>query len=370
MKKHQALQQCNLGLTTWHLHQVADESKNLVALTASIDKEIDADGNGYIQIFPAGRFYAKDNRKPDGWKLTKEIAESLIATAQKQEDDYLIDYEHQTLYAASNGKPVIAAGWFKNLEYREDEGLFAKVKWNAAAVEAIKNDEYRYISPTFEADKDGNVVSLFNVALTNVPAIDGMAKVVALSELIEAKRSRANFLTELKSLVDSATGLSEDQLVGAVREMINQVHWLSQDQTGLEAPNTKNPSEAKTDNQQDVATPDPSKFVPIEMFNEVKEQLGTLLSTQKAEALNIIVEEALQDGKLTPAQKSWALTLGQQNLESLKQYISSAPVLTPIGRTQSGGKQSVAALSQDIKDKAFQMNMSPEEYVKYREKVQ
>ncbi len=317
--------------------------RNIVALTVTIDKNIDADGNGEIQIFPSGRFYAKDNRRPEGWKLTQEFADKLISAADAQKDDYMVDFEHQTIYVASNGQPNPAAGWFKQLEYRDGEGLFAKVKWTKEAASLIQDDKYRYISPFFESDDDGNVLSLFNVGLTNTPAIDGMAKVVALSEIIETKRSRSNFLSELESLVANSSGLSADQLVGAVKEMVNQVNWLT-----TEVPETNPaPADSKSDPKADPKpapkvdqVPDPSKYVPIEMFDEVKEQLAALQSQLTTEALNIIVEEALQDGKITPAQKQWAMSLGSQNLDSLKQYISSAPVITNVGKSQAGGTNS------------------------------
>lgn len=329
---------------------------NMVALTLTIDKNIDSDGNGEIQIFPDGRFYAKDGRRPEGWQLTAEFANKLIEAAQKQKDDYMVDYEHQTIYAASNGQPNPAAGWFKELEYREGEGLFAKVKWNEAAAQQIKNDEYRYISPFFESDEEGNILSLFNVGLTNTPAIDGMAKVVALSELVPSTRSRSSFLEQLKALIDNAEGLSADQLVGAVKEMVNQVDWLTQktpeapkaDTAPTDPEPTAEPPkepETNTEASAEASEPDPEKYVPIEAFNEIRDQLAELQKAQNTQALNSVVEEALQAGKLLPSQKNWALNLGTKNIDSLKEYLANAQPIVPIGKTQSGGAPNTDALT-------------------------
>ena len=327
---------------------------NMVALTLTIDKNIDSDGNGEIQIFPDGRFYAKDGRRPEGWQLTADFANKLIEAANAQKDDYMVDYEHQTIYAASNGKPNPAAGWFKGLEYREGEGLFAKVKWTATAAQQIKNDEYRYISPFFESDEEGNILSLFNVGLTNTPAIDGMAKVVALSELVPSTRSRSSFLEQLKTLIDNAEGLSADQLVGAVKEMVNQVDWLTQktpettkaDTAPKEPEPTPDPvEEPETNTEEPTVAPDPEKYVPIEVFNEIRDQLAELQKAQKTQALNSVVEEALQTGKLLPSQKNWALNLGTKNIDSLKEYLANAQPIVPIGKTQSGGAPNTDALT-------------------------
>ncbi|GHT89484.1 hypothetical protein AGMMS49543_28660 [Betaproteobacteria bacterium] len=69
------------------------------------------------------------------------------------------------------------------LEWRPGKGLFAvQVEWTEAAKSAIQADEYRYISPVFTyAPKTGEVISLYNAALTNVPALDGMESAVAHS---------------------------------------------------------------------------------------------------------------------------------------------------------------------------------------------
>lgn len=354
------------ALTKGANQQSDQPDHNMVALTLTIDKNIDSDGNGEIQIFPDGRFYAKDGRRPEGWQLTAEFANKLIEAAQKQKDDYMVDYEHQTIFAAKNGQPNPAAGWFKELEYREGEGLFAKVKWNEAAAQQIKNDEYRYISPFFESDDDGNILSLFNVGLTNTPAIDGMAKVVALSELVPSTRSRSSFLEQLKTLVDNAEGLSADQLVGAVKEMVNQVDWLTQKtpETPKSDPIPKEPDEnnsvvkdnlttdepeTNTEASAEASEPDPEKYVPIEAFNEIRDQLAELQKAQNTQALNSVVEEALQVGKLLPSQKNWALNLGTKNIDSLKEYLANAQPIVPIGKTQSGGTSNTNALTPEQK---------------------
>lgn len=68
--------------------------------------------NSKIQLLPAHDFRAKDGR-PHGvsrWKINREIAAKLIRQMEQQHDKVVIDYEHQTLAAAKNGKPAPAAG--------------------------------------------------------------------------------------------------------------------------------------------------------------------------------------------------------------------------------------------------------------------
>ncbi len=86
-----------------------------------------------IRLLPAGRFKAKDGRPaglPDGWHLDDASAAQVIASAQAQQDQFLIDYEHQTLYSEDNGAKAPAAGWFSALEWRPGDGLYATdVAW-------------------------------------------------------------------------------------------------------------------------------------------------------------------------------------------------------------------------------------------------
>lgn len=136
-----------------------------------------------IRLIPAGLFRARDGRPAglSGWILTAKNAAAIIEVAAKMADDFVIDYEHQSVQASINGQPAPAAGWFKRLEWREGQGLFAvDVRWTARASAMIVAREYRYISPVFGFDaKTGEVQNLFSAAITNNPALDGLTDVAA-----------------------------------------------------------------------------------------------------------------------------------------------------------------------------------------------
>ena len=137
-----------------------------------------------VQLLPAGEFRAKDGRPTDvdAWLLDAESAAALIA-ASTGKDRFVIDYEHQSLKSTVNGQPAPAAGWFKTMEWREGEGLFATdVEWTDKAAQMIQSGEYRYLSPVLAYDSEtGAVTKIVSAALTNTPALDGMAEVTALT---------------------------------------------------------------------------------------------------------------------------------------------------------------------------------------------
>ncbi len=136
-----------------------------------------------FRLLPAGHFRASDGRPKDvsGWFLDGTIAAKLIREATTQIIDFVIDYEHQTLQAAQNGKPAPAAGWFHTLEWRDGDGLYVTdARWTDTAAKMLTAQEYRYISPVFQYEsKTGNVEKVISAALTNNPALDGLTDLAA-----------------------------------------------------------------------------------------------------------------------------------------------------------------------------------------------
>ena len=141
-----------------------------------------------VRILPAGAFQSKDGRpasvtqgRISHWRLDASNAAAVIAARRNGEQGFVIDYEHQTLNKATNGQPAPAAGWFKGLEWREGQGLFmVQIEWTERARAMISGSEYRYLSPVFGFDSQtGAVTYIHSVALTNDPALIGLADLAA-----------------------------------------------------------------------------------------------------------------------------------------------------------------------------------------------
>ena len=305
----------------------------LIALNTSILSE------GRIQLFPAGRFYARDGRNPKGWEMTEEVALRLIADANARQTDYMVDYEHQALHTRINGKPVIAAGWFKDLEWVEGEGLFAATAWTVNAKAMIKAKEYRFISPLFRADKEGNILNLINVALTNTPAIDGMSDVIALTSLTnETGTNTMNFLEQLRTLLGLAEGLTEVQIIGAVREMVNKTHAYSVEVEALKTALSAETEKLTALSTASQSSPNPAEYVPLSVFDSLKADFDKLRNEAQSSKVSGLIEVALNEGKLIPAMKDWATEYGNKDLVGLSAYLAKAPVIVALNSTQTGGK--------------------------------
>lgn len=146
-----------------------------------------------IQLLPAGRFAAKDGSgRPqglDGWFIDAEIAAELIEKIEQRNLRLPIDYEHQSFLVEKNGQPAPAAGWFRAVEWREGEGLFAvDVEWTDKAREMIQSGEYRYLSPVFTWNPEtGDVTSLIGAGITNNPGLNSLAELSALKAKLAAQ---------------------------------------------------------------------------------------------------------------------------------------------------------------------------------------
>lgn len=323
---------------------------------ASLSIEINAASGATIQLLPAGEFRARDGRPDecDHWLMDAGIASALIAAAATRETPFVIDYEHQTLRAATNGLPAPAAGWFKSLEWRDGEGLFAvDVQWTSTAAASIADLAYRYISPVFTYDKSGRVVALLHAALTNTPALDGMDEVMLAAASLLATASTTEGITtmnpelleQLRWMLNLPLSATADDIKAELQKLIDKIsngQGPAAASVGLVSILENHDSQVAALTAQ-LDTPDPARFVAVEVMNqaitqarEAGQQAGAAaLATTQTETL---IEAALNDGRLLPAQKEWALGLGKANPDSLRTYLEKQPPIAALTVTQTGGR--------------------------------
>lgn len=146
--------------------------------------------------------YGETSTQKGTFVFDEESAKSVLAAYEEHGHDLSFDYEHQTLADPPVAAP--AAGWF-DLELR-DEGLYAvNIRWTDKAKEHLEAKEYRYFSPAFTTFPDTNrVESLINVALTNVPATNGLEPLVAARAPINRTTGLKASFSEISSAVREA----------------------------------------------------------------------------------------------------------------------------------------------------------------------
>ncbi|MFC0349695.1 phage protease [Undibacterium danionis] len=335
---------------------------------ATLFFEIPEDQSKGLQILPAGSFRAQDGRPDDcaAWITTREIAAGIIGIASNSQNRLVIDYEHQTLNAEKNGLPAPASGWFKQMEWREGEGLFATdVEWVAKAAAMIKEKEYRYLSPVFAYSKvTGEVKKILHVALTNTPALDGMQEVALknIQSSLSLTFPDEDTMNPTLKLLLIALGLAEttsesDALtaVTALKAKADQLPAKDQEIAALKAKADQLPAKdqeiaALKDASLNAGNPDPAKFMPVAAVKPLQDQLAALSALVKGREVDEVITVALKEARLLPAQEAWARNLGAENMQSLKDYLANTTPIAALTQQQSKGKQSQAqadALGED-----------------------
>ncbi|WP_420996233.1 phage protease [Cupriavidus sp. 30B13] len=321
-------------------------------------------GSNELQLMPAGPFRSRDGRPKecDAWHIDASTAAALIEQANARQTPYVIDYEHQTLTAATSGHPAPASGWFSKMEWREGEGLFAiDVEWTERAATMIAAREYRYISPVFSYDpKTGAVGQLLHAALTNNPAIDGMddVSIAAASRLMadltattgalpvepQQEQQMDELIEQLRWLLNMPVGATTQDIQAQLKKLIDQ---LAPGQGTAAA--SVNLAELLAQRDQQIAAlsanqVDPARFVPIAVVDGLRADIAAL--TEKVAAHNVqaevvtidsLVTAALTDGRLHPTMEGWARDLGKSNFAALKSYVDQAKPIAALRGTQTGG---------------------------------
>lgn len=338
------------------------------------------DANGMIQLLPAGEFRSRDGRPAEcaAWLTNAEIAARLIADIEALANPIVIDYEHQTLLSAENGQKAPAAGWFTaaGMEWREGEGLFAKVEWTDIAKLHIDAKEYRFISPVILYDKKtGAVKKIINAALTNNAAIDGMEEVSArltasLTQQEKLSMDIEELLENLRWMLNLPTLATQDEIVAELQKAVGIIKAGNTDATAAAGFSITGLLSAKDGLIASLksATPDPAKFVPVDAMAALQTEVAALRNDKTSREVDGVVTAALTAGKLLPPQEKWARDLGMKDIAALNEYIGTAQAIAALTGTQTDGKPPAGQPAGELSESQLAMcrstGIAPEEFKK------
>ncbi|TPQ28952.1 phage protease [Methylomonas koyamae] len=324
---------------------------------ASLAFEIAVGGNVPTEahLLPVGPFRAGDGRPwdCDAWQLDATIAANVIQRLLDRKNDTLIDYEHQSLRSEWNGQPVIAAGWFHDMEWRDGKGLYAiGVDWTAVAKQRIADKEYRYISAVFYYySATGEVLDVISVALTNTPAIDGLDGLDDDDGI--ATLSKRFSLPDLNPETTDMPRPEEE--LAALRVTHAQAETALAALTAER--DTLNAKVAALTTERDTA---------LGELAALNKQINDDRAAAEAQQKTDLITAALTDGRMAPALKPWA---EKQSLAALTEFLQTTAPL-PITERQAGAGHATgtAALTAEQKKIADQMGVTEEEFLATQKK--
>lgn len=351
-------------------------NRNEETALAAMQEVVGADGavKRDFLVLPYGNpFYGRDGRGPWIMRDRQQAERVLAATRQTLGGiDMMIDYDHASELAAPEGKGrALAAGWVRDLQIRDD-GIWASVDWTSQAETELASRQYRYISPYFRVHKDTREVTrLVNAGLTNTPNLD----LPALAAMAGASSGEDPTMTMI-ALAPLVAALALASSAGET-EVLAAIGKLKADHDGSEAAlNAARTTlglaaDAGTDavlaavQSAKAAKPDPAQYVPKAGFDEVQTRLARL---EEERVLNAI-DAAVEQGKLAPSMKSWAVELGKKDEAALNTYLASAVPIVG-GAPLPGGNppaREKGKLTEEEKAVCSLMGISHAEFLKNRD---
>jgi len=219
--------------------------------------------------------------------VDEESARLTVAAFEEHGTDLPIDYEHQTLggpYASPDGRAP-AAGWIKRIFGEPGVGLLADIEWTEQGREMLAAKQYRYLSPVAIIRKsDRKLVGIHSAALTNKPAIVGIAPIVN-----RVNGPAADACRDSLGHLRSELGLAADADAEAV-------------------------------------------------LIAAKERLVSLEGEARRRHVEQRLEEAARSGKLAGAQRGWAEALIARDETLFDEWLRTAPAVVTLGASLPPGE--------------------------------
>ncbi|MFV0448030.1 MAG: phage protease [Vibrio sp.] len=285
----------------------------------------------WLPMIPAGTFAGVDSRS---W--TNNNPEQVIARFTQKRP---FDIEHSTHIKAPKGEPAPAYGWITKAENR-DGVIWGFIEWNDDGAQLIAEKKYAFYSPSFTYDKNGQVLALVSAALTNDPNLD----VPALNNRME------NANMPLPKIVLDALGLAEDATPEQAEVAINT---LKQDkEVALNR----------------ASTVDLNKYIPKathELALNRAETAETKLAAIHDKELETLVDDAIEAGKIAPANKDMYVSLcrSEGGAEQFKSFIASAPAVVDSKEKQKPDLATNSKLDEHEIAMCRKLGTSEEEYL-------
>jgi phage I-like protein len=286
----------------------------------------------WIRVLPLGKVELADQREP--FTVDEASLNSMVTAFRSRGIDLVIDYEHQSL----NGERAPAAGWIKDLEARDD-GLWALVDWTQQAADYLAQREYRYFSPVLRLDPETRrPTALMHLGLTNVPAINHLPPLVARwggetrtaaelnpldlelgAPVLEkgSVKEKPKMMEKLKRLMGLTPEVEEGTVYGKALEAFRELSVI------LNLPDDATVAQLK-------GTVEAHK-AGVARLLKAEEEVQALKARLVEETTERSVEKALKAGKVSPAQRGWALEYCRRDPDGFRTYAERAPKLVPTG---------------------------------------
>ena len=294
----------------------------------------------WIRILPLGKVELSDSREP--FEVDADSLSSMAAGFRSRGVDLVIDYEHQSF----QGERAPAAGWIKDLEARTD-GLWAKVEWTRQAAGISAQQGIPLFFPGFApgpCEPPAHGACCIWDSPTSRPSSAwrpwwpsgaGRPKRWAVAVNPEAQspgEERGKSMEKIREWLGLGLDVKDEAVASRMLEFLGDL-----------AASLNLPREASLSQLKGAVA---ALQAGAASLRERTEELVNLKAHLAAETAYRAVDGALQAGKVSPAQKEWALEYFRQDPEGFATYVARAPKMVPVGEalTLVGEDRSAAEL--------------------------
>ena len=300
------------------------------AYASAVDVDVASDEPpDWIRVLQAGEYTSH----PDGaHTVTREHLQEMVDRFEELSTDLLVDVDHASVFEGETR----AAGWSTELELRDD-GLYARwPQWTPFGQQLVDDREYRYLSPVYKLEsqrKNGSQggAVLHSIALTNTPYLDEGETSHVSAEHTPTSDPDAPPAMNREDLIQ-ALGLSDDatdaDIVEALEGAMQAFMSGEEGEDGSEGDEDGNrASSARPGNADADADPDND-----ESGAESDADIGTLVSSavqrelQKRDqdrAAETLVNQAINDAKIEPAERDIYLHSARQDFDKTKKRLDA-----------------------------------------------
>ena len=133
-------------------------------------------GSTLVQIAPVGEFVGSDR---DGKPVKESVTiDSLQNLLKNIDGEVLVDFDHSSEHTTDTRAAAWATDFMVVENLGNSSGLYGRLKWTLEGREAVMGRKYRFLSPVWQLDDESHPTRLKSIALTNKPALKGIAPII------------------------------------------------------------------------------------------------------------------------------------------------------------------------------------------------
>ncbi|MFW6087006.1 MAG: phage protease, partial [Myxococcota bacterium] len=317
------------------VHLARNRAAEADLLTGAICVElalVEGQAPEWVHLLPLG----PEIRGRDGRRWTMPDPEAVVQATQAREMPAQVDYQHASEFRRQDGSGVEApaAGWITELNIvrepdaaRPQPGVWGRVEWTPRGGEAVRNREYRFLSPAFLFRKEnGEVARITSAGLVHKPNLTMLHALNGRGD--ETDQENAMKEEERKALCRKL-GLPEDASVDAIMTRV----------ADLDAAH-------KALNGRGEVVPKAELETAINRAETAEKKLKEHEQAAFNARVESVLDKAQKAGKFPPASRDFykALCTSTEALDRLEKEMEARPALvTPDQPSPAEGQATNAA---------------------------